>query len=126
MFTTLTQQGSLAVLFLMEFASFMAFYIASDWKSDPHCLHTPRIVHHWFFVPFVFASIPLSIWIGIYIGWYEGWLGGVVGWFLAQVIGTFVFRTILIKCPMLYAPLAILMIPSCVVGYWISIKDIIG
>ena len=60
MFTTLTQQGSLTALVLMEFASFMAFYIASDWQRDPHCLHTPGVVHHWIFVPFVFLAYPFQ------------------------------------------------------------------
>ncbi|QOV64013.1 hypothetical protein [Kosakonia pseudosacchari] len=126
MFTTFAQQGSFTALVLMEFASFMAFSIASDWQKDPYRLHTPGLVHQWIFIPFVFACIPLSIWLGVYIGWYEGWLGGVTGWVLVQIISTFVLRTILIKCRILYAPLAVLMIPACIAGYWISIKDIIG
>ncbi|MEN3753705.1 hypothetical protein ABC733_16935 [Mangrovibacter sp. SLW1] len=126
MFTTFAQEGSFTALFVMEFASFMAFQIASDWQKDPHRLQTPGLVHHWIFIPFVFACIPLSIWLGVYIGLYEGWIGGFTGWVLAQIIGTFALRTILVKCRMLYAPLAVLMIPACIAGYWISIKDIIG
>ena len=126
MFATFAQQGSFSALILMEFASFMAFSIASDWQKDPHRLHTPGLVHQWIFIPFVFACIPLSIWLGVYIGWYEGWIGGLIGWILVQIISTILLRKILIKFRILYAPLAVLMIPACIAGYWISIKDIIS
>ncbi|MBS0057652.1 hypothetical protein [Yersinia sp. Marseille-Q3913] len=125
MFQNFFLNGSIIAIVMMEFASFMAFKIGRDWQLDPRRMYTPGIIHRSIFIPFVFAAAPLSIWIGIYVGVYDGWMAGIIMWVIVQLIGSFVLSILLTRMRFLYAPFALLAIPACIAGYYLSIDTIL-
>jgi hypothetical protein len=89
--TNFFDQGSVAAVLLMAFASHVMLDAALQDRKDPRGLNTPPIIKSTLGTLLVIGSFPCLFWPAIYVGLFDGFWAAVSVWIILQALfGLFV------------------------------------